>query len=55
LITGGGDKTAFDACRPAFAAFADTVFHLGPLGSGQVGKMINNLILWPASRRTMKV
>jgi 3-hydroxyisobutyrate dehydrogenase-like beta-hydroxyacid dehydrogenase len=46
LIMGGGDKDAFDACRPAFAAFADAVFHLGPLGSGQVGKMVNNLILW---------
>jgi 3-hydroxyisobutyrate dehydrogenase-like beta-hydroxyacid dehydrogenase len=46
LIMGGGDKDAFDACRPAFAAFADSIFHLGPLGSGQVGKMVNNLILW---------
>jgi 3-hydroxyisobutyrate dehydrogenase-like beta-hydroxyacid dehydrogenase len=46
LIMGGGDKDAFDACRPVFAAFADSVFHLGPLGSGQVGKMVNNLILW---------
>ena len=46
LIMGGGDKAPFDACRPAFAAFADAVFHLGPLGSGEVGKMVNNLILW---------
>ena len=46
LIMGGGDKAAFDACRPAFAAFADSIFHLGALGSGQVGKMVNNLILW---------
>ena len=46
LIMGGGDKDVFDACRPVFAVFADAVFHLGPLGSGQVGKMVNNLILW---------
>jgi 3-hydroxyisobutyrate dehydrogenase-like beta-hydroxyacid dehydrogenase len=46
LVMGGGDKTAFEACRPAFAAFADAIYHLGPLGSGQVGKMVNNLILW---------
>jgi 3-hydroxyisobutyrate dehydrogenase-like beta-hydroxyacid dehydrogenase len=46
LIMGGGDKNAFDACRPAFAAFADAVFHLGPVGAGQIGKMVNNLILW---------
>jgi 3-hydroxyisobutyrate dehydrogenase-like beta-hydroxyacid dehydrogenase len=46
LIMGGGDKTAFDDCREAFSAFADSVFHLGPVGAGQVGKMVNNLILW---------
>jgi 3-hydroxyisobutyrate dehydrogenase-like beta-hydroxyacid dehydrogenase len=46
LIMGGGDKAAFDACRNAFASFADSVFHLGALGAGQVGKMVNNLILW---------
>jgi 3-hydroxyisobutyrate dehydrogenase-like beta-hydroxyacid dehydrogenase len=46
LIMGGGDKAVFDACREAFAAFADAIFHLGPLGAGQVGKMVNNLILW---------
>ena len=46
LIMGGGNREVFDACRSVFAAFADSVFHLGPVGSGQVGKMVNNLILW---------
>jgi 3-hydroxyisobutyrate dehydrogenase-like beta-hydroxyacid dehydrogenase len=46
LIMGGGDAEAFEACRPAFQSFADAVYHLGPLGSGEVGKMVNNLILW---------
>jgi 3-hydroxyisobutyrate dehydrogenase-like beta-hydroxyacid dehydrogenase len=46
LVMGGGDKAAFEFCRPAFAAFADAVYYLGPLGCGQVGKMVNNLILW---------
>src|SRR5215468_11502457 len=46
LIMGGGDKATFDACRDAFASFADSIFHLGALGAGQVGKMVNNLILW---------
>jgi len=46
LILGGGDRAVFDACSGVFAAFADAVFHLGPLGAGQVGKMVNNLILW---------
>jgi 3-hydroxyisobutyrate dehydrogenase-like beta-hydroxyacid dehydrogenase len=46
LVMGGGDKAAFEESRPAFAAFADAIYYLGPLGSGQVGKMVNNLILW---------
>lgn len=46
LIMGGGDKVTFDACRPAFKTFADSIHHLGPVGAGQVGKMVNNLILW---------
>jgi 3-hydroxyisobutyrate dehydrogenase-like beta-hydroxyacid dehydrogenase len=46
LIYGGGEQKAFEACRPAFAAFASDIFHLGPAGAGQVGKMVNNLILW---------
>jgi 3-hydroxyisobutyrate dehydrogenase-like beta-hydroxyacid dehydrogenase len=46
LIYGAGDEAAFAACRPAFATFASDIFHLGPAGAGQVGKMVNNLILW---------
>ena len=46
LIFGGGEEGAFAACRPAFGAFASDIFHLGPAGAGQVGKMVNNLILW---------
>jgi 3-hydroxyisobutyrate dehydrogenase-like beta-hydroxyacid dehydrogenase len=46
LILGAGDTTAFEACRPAFSSFASDIFHLGPAGAGQVGKMVNNLILW---------
>jgi 3-hydroxyisobutyrate dehydrogenase-like beta-hydroxyacid dehydrogenase len=46
LIMGGGDRAAFDACRPAFETFATSIHYLGPAGAGQVGKMVNNLILW---------
>jgi len=46
LIFGAGDEKAFEACRPAFGAFASDIFHLGGPGAGQVGKMVNNLILW---------
>jgi len=46
LIYGAGEEASFEACRPAFAAFASDIFHLGAAGAGQVGKMVNNLILW---------
>ncbi len=46
LVMVGGDAEAFESCRPALASFASSVFHLGDLGAGQVGKMVNNLILW---------
>jgi 3-hydroxyisobutyrate dehydrogenase-like beta-hydroxyacid dehydrogenase len=46
LIYGAGDEASFEACRPAFGAFASDIFHLGAAGAGQVAKMVNNLILW---------
>ncbi len=46
LIMGGGDAAAFDACRPAFETFSNSIHYLGELGAGQVGKLVNNLILW---------
>jgi 3-hydroxyisobutyrate dehydrogenase-like beta-hydroxyacid dehydrogenase len=46
LIIGGGDKAAFERCKPAFQTFATSIHHLGDVGAGQVGKMVNNLILW---------
>jgi 3-hydroxyisobutyrate dehydrogenase-like beta-hydroxyacid dehydrogenase len=46
LVMGGGDAALFDACRPVMATFADAIYNFGKVGAGQVGKMINNLILW---------
>jgi 3-hydroxyisobutyrate dehydrogenase-like beta-hydroxyacid dehydrogenase len=46
LVMVGGDEDLFARCRPAIACFADAIYHLGALGAGQVGKMVNNLILW---------
>ena len=46
LLLGGGDKAAFESCRPVFAAFANSIHYLGGIGAGQTGKMVNNLILW---------
>lgn len=45
LLVGGPDD-AVAALRPVFDAFCSTVHHLGPLGSGQVGKTVNNLLHW---------
>jgi 3-hydroxyisobutyrate dehydrogenase-like beta-hydroxyacid dehydrogenase len=42
----GGDAAAFEACKPALSSFASSIYHVGDLGAGQVGKMVNNLILW---------
>jgi len=42
----GGDAAAFEACKDALASFCSSIFHVGDLGAGQVGKMVNNLILW---------
>lgn len=44
LVGGAGDAVA--ALRPIFDAFGATLHHLGPLGSGQVGKTVNNLLHW---------
>ena len=46
LLLGGGNREAFDACAAAFNIFAKDIYYLGDLGTGQVGKMVNNLILW---------
>jgi 3-hydroxyisobutyrate dehydrogenase-like beta-hydroxyacid dehydrogenase len=52
LVYGAGDEKAFEACRPVFGAFASDIFHLGPAGAGQVGKMVNNLLLWACTVAT---
>jgi 3-hydroxyisobutyrate dehydrogenase-like beta-hydroxyacid dehydrogenase len=40
----GGDEDIAERCRPVFATYADPIVHLGPLGSGQVTKILNNLL-----------
>ncbi|OBK76310.1 NAD(P)-dependent oxidoreductase [Mycobacterium sp. 1274761.0] len=44
LVMVGGDEDAVQRSRPVFATYADPVVHLGPLGSGQVAKILNNLL-----------
>ncbi|WP_101946429.1 NAD(P)-dependent oxidoreductase [Mycobacterium sp. 3519A] len=44
LVMVGGDDEVVDRCRPVFASYGDPIVHLGPLGSGQVTKILNNLL-----------
>jgi 2-hydroxy-3-oxopropionate reductase len=41
----GGDRAAFDAAQPFFAAVGRTITHLGPVGSGQICKSANQLMI----------
>lgn len=44
LVMVGGDEDVVDRCRPVFDTYADPVVHLGGVGSGQVTKLLNNLL-----------
>ncbi|HBK81924.1 MAG TPA: hypothetical protein DDZ83_20015 [Nitrospinae bacterium] len=45
IIIAGGAKEDFDACRPYFEGMARAAYHMGPVGSGAVSKLIINLVL----------
>src|SRR6201988_2325740 len=38
----GGEQSAFDRCRPIFDSFSRKVAHMGPVGTGQLAKLLNN-------------
>lgn len=42
----GGMEEDFEALLPVMECYADAIHHLGPVGAGSTGKMINNMILW---------
>ena len=44
LVMVGGDEADVEKCRPVFESYADPVVHLGPVGAGQVTKILNNLL-----------
>jgi 3-hydroxyisobutyrate dehydrogenase len=44
LVMVGGDEDVAQRCRPVFATYADPIVYLGPLGSGQLTKILNNLL-----------
>jgi 3-hydroxyisobutyrate dehydrogenase len=41
----GGEAAVLERCRPVLDAMGSHIFHLGPAGAGQVGKLVNGLML----------
>jgi 3-hydroxyisobutyrate dehydrogenase-like beta-hydroxyacid dehydrogenase len=48
LLMIGGESAAVERCMPVFRCVAADTSHLGAVGAGQVGKMVNNMLLWSA-------
>lgn len=44
LVMVGGDAGTVERCRPVFGTYGDPVVHLGPVGSGQLTKLLNNVL-----------
>jgi 3-hydroxyisobutyrate dehydrogenase len=42
----GGEEQAFQKAEPVLKTFGRNVIHLGVIGSGQIAKMANNMLLW---------
>jgi len=45
-IYAGGEPQWLERARPALSAFGAKVLHLGGVGTGQIAKTINNMLLW---------
>ena len=45
VVLFGGDGATFRRCRPYLEGLGDVVEHVGELGSGQVLKLLNNLLM----------
>jgi 3-hydroxyisobutyrate dehydrogenase len=44
LVMVGGDAETVGRCRPVFETYGNPVVHLGDLGSGQLTKILNNVL-----------
>jgi 3-hydroxyisobutyrate dehydrogenase len=42
----GGEADAYEEALPIFRSYAGLVTLLGPIGSGQIGKLVNNLLFF---------
>jgi 3-hydroxyisobutyrate dehydrogenase len=40
----GGEQAAVQRCWPILESFGAALFHLGPVGAGSAGKLVNNLL-----------
>jgi 3-hydroxyisobutyrate dehydrogenase len=45
LVMMGGDEAAAEQCRPLFESFASHVLYMGPIGTAQQAKIVNNALL----------
>jgi 3-hydroxyisobutyrate dehydrogenase-like beta-hydroxyacid dehydrogenase len=55
-IMAGGDAALVERCRPLFGAMGNTerVFHTGPVGSGEIVKLVNNMLVGTISAATLE-
>jgi len=55
-IMAGGDPAVLERCRPIFAALGDPdrLFHTGPVGSGEVVKLVNTMLVGSISAATLE-
>jgi 3-hydroxyisobutyrate dehydrogenase-like beta-hydroxyacid dehydrogenase len=44
LVMVGGDAETLERCTPVFSTYGNPVVHVGPLGSGQLAKLVNNVV-----------
>jgi 3-hydroxyisobutyrate dehydrogenase len=44
LVMVGGDAEPLERCRAVFETYGNPVVHMGPLGAGQVAKLVNNVL-----------
>jgi len=41
----GGDAAALEIARPVFEAMGSNIFHVGPSGTGEIIKLVNNMLV----------
>jgi len=45
LVMVGGEPSVFERCLPVFSTYGDPVQLMGPVGSGQLAKLVNNSLM----------